>query len=251
MFFIQTLTFQICNDASILLHIWREKTQSKQLRAQYRHTPTRQQLSQITDFPSKKLVKRRWYKSFSRFMISAKMSRKKGPVFAKLDENDHKQIKEKQENGGLSKKTKVRRQGAMNVFDKCQLLNHKPTLKELCDARDQTGLEIDLQGFFQSYYVFNSEKVLDEGEIADQNDLEDNLEENSDDEENDDEENDDEENDDKENDDKENDDKKDLLRPKGNTAKTYKSHLKMLIKDFTKSEFDITNNSQFPAFNVS
>ena len=184
------------------------------------------------------------------------MSRKKGPVFAKLDENDQKQIKEKQENGGLSKKTKERRQGAMNVFDKCQLLNHKPTLKELCDARDQTGLEIDLQGFFQSYYV----------EIADQNDLEDNFEETSNDEENDDEENDDKENDDEENDDeesddeengneenvdKENDDKKNLFRPKGNTAKSYKSHFRMLIKDFTKGEFDITNNSQFPAFNVS
>ena len=213
---------------------WREKALSKQLRAQYRHTPARRQLSQIADFTSKD-------NGIQSSYDFGKMARKKGPVFAKLDENDQKQIKEKQENGGLSKKTKERRQGAMNVFDKCQLLNHKPTLKELCDARDQTGLELDLQGFFQSYYV----------ESTDQNDLEDNLEETSDDEENDDEENDDEENVDKENVDKENDDKKDLLRPKGNTAKSYKSHLKMLIKDFTKSEFDITNNSQFPAFNVS
>ena len=42
-----------------------------------------------------------------------------------------------------------------------------------------------------------------------------------------------------------------MLRPKGNTALSYKSHIKMLIKEFTGNEFDISDNVQFPKFNVS
>ena len=42
-----------------------------------------------------------------------------------------------------------------------------------------------------------------------------------------------------------------MLRPKGNTALSYKSHIKMLIKEFTGNEFDISDKVQFPNFNVS
>ena len=49
----------------------------------------------------------------------------------------------------------------------------------------------------------------------------------------------------------ENEDKDNSLRPKGNTACGYKSHLKMTIKELTEDQFDIANRSQFPKFNVS
>ena len=32
-------------------------------------------------------------------------------------------------------------------------MNDRPTLKELCEARDKDGLEADIQGFFQAYYI--------------------------------------------------------------------------------------------------
>ena len=35
------------------------------------------------------------------------------------------------------------------------------------------------------------------------------------------------------------------------TALSYKSHIKMLIKEFTGNEFDISDKVQFPNFNVS
>ena len=47
------------------------------------------------------------------------------------------------------------------------------------------------------------------------------------------------------------DEKEVMLRPKGNTALSYKSHIKMLIKEFTGNEFDISDKVQFPNFNVS
>ena len=46
-------------------------------------------------------------------------------------------------------------------------------------------------------------------------------------------------------------DEEDCQRPKGNTAKGYKSHLKMLIKKYSDGEYDITNQVQFEKFDVS
>ena len=170
------------------------------------------------------------------------MSRRKKPVFAKRDENDEIKIKEKQDNGGLSKKTKQRRAGALKTFDECQLLNDRPSLKELCEARDKNGIESDLQGFFQSYYVQDicldkenleendTDDVSDQNEAENQNGL------------------------DNENDldmSEKNDDKEELVRPKGNTSLAYKSHFKMLILEYTNNEFDITSKTQFPDFFVS
>ena len=182
------------------------------------------------------------------------MPRRKKPVFAKRDENDEIKIKEKQDNGGLSKKTKQRRAGALKTFDECQLLNDRPSLKELCEVRDKNGIESDLQGFFQSYYVQDicldkenleendTDDVSNQNEAENQNGLEDQNEA---------------ENQnglDNENDVdmlEENDDKEELVRPKGNTSLAYKSHFKMMILEYTNNEFDITSKTQFPNFFVS
>ena len=164
------------------------------------------------------------------------MSRRKGPVFAA---RNIEKIEAKRNNGGVSKKTKEKRLSANVIFDKAQALNERPTLKQLCDNRDKDGLESDLQGFFESYYVSldnvdtedqaeteNQVDTEDQDDIEDQDDTEDQA-------------------------DTEDQDDKDCRRPKKNTALAYKSHFKMLIRDFTNSEFDISNPGQFPRFNVS
>ena len=189
------------------------------------------------------------------------MGTRKKPVFGSRDLEE---IKKKQENGGISENTKARRRGVNNVFDECQKTADRPTLKELCEARDKDGLENDLQGFFQAYYVRigteDTDDIGDEEENDDEpasgdkdqesenGDLDDLSEDEND------------ESDDKsdsgtidEKDDIEltQDEKEVMLRPKGNTALSYKSHIKMLIKEFTGNEFDISDNVQFPKFNVS
>ena len=180
------------------------------------------------------------------------MSRRRKPVFAKRDESDAIKIKAKQDNGGVSKKTKERRAGALKAFDDCQLLNDRPSLKELCEVRDKNGIESDLQGFFQSYYVqdicldnenLEENDITDQNEAENQNGLEDlNEAENQN-------------GLDNQNEDidmlEENDDKDELVRPKGNTSLAYKSHFKMLILEYTSNEFDITCKTQFPNFYVS
>ena len=195
------------------------------------------------------------------------MGTRKKPVFGSRDLEE---IKKKQENGGLSENTKARRRGVNNVFDDCQKTADRPTLKELCEARDKDGLENDLQGFFQAYYVrIGTEDIDDEDGDEEENDVDpasgdkDQESENGDEDKNVDlddlsaDEND--EIDDKsesgidEKDDIEltQDEKEVMLRPKGNTALSYKSHIKMLIKEFTGNEFDISDKVQFPNFNVS
>ena len=189
------------------------------------------------------------------------MGTRKKPVFGSRDLEE---IKKKQENGGLSENTKARRRGVNNVFDECQKTADRPTLKELCEARDKDGLENDLQGFFQAYYVrIGTEDTDDIGDDEenddepasgdkDQESENDDLDDLSEDENN--------EIDDKsdsgtidEKDDIEltQDEKEVMLRPKGNTSLSYKSHIKMLIKEFTGNEFDISDTVQFPKFNVS
>lgn len=189
------------------------------------------------------------------------MGTRKKPVFGSRDLEE---IKKKQENGGISEKTKARRRGVNNVFDECQKAADRPTLKELCEARDKDGLENDLQGFFQAYYVQIGTEDTDDIGDKEENDDEpasgdkDQESENGDLDDLSEDEND--ESDDKsdsgtidEKDDIEltQDEKEVMLRPKGNTALSYKSHIKMLIKEFTGNEFDISDNVQFPKFNVS
>ena len=182
-------------------------------------------------------------------------SKRKKPTFGSRDQAE---IKKKQDKGGLSDETKVRRLGAMNVFDKAQEICDRPTLKALCEARDKDGLESDLQGFFQSYYVQMPDKENDD--VEDENndnidsddegsevigddenvDLEDLPEQKTDDQ--------------KSNDGDGNldcDETEDQLRPMRNTALGYKSHFKQLIKGFTSNEFDISDKTQFPNFDVS
>ena len=189
------------------------------------------------------------------------MGTRKKPVFGSRDLEE---IKKKQENGGISENTKARRRGVNNVFDECQKTADRPTLKELCEARDKDGLENDLQGFFQAYYVQIGTEDTDDIGDKEENDDEpasgdkDQESENGDLDDLSEDEND--ESDDKsdsgtidEKDDIEltQDEKEVMLRPKGNTALSYKSHIKMLIKEFTGNEFDISDNVQFPKFNVS
>lgn len=191
------------------------------------------------------------------------MATRKAPKFAKRDDEKNKATRG---NGGVSKETKALRTGAMSVFDNCQMLNDRPTLKALCEVRDKIGLESDLQNFFQTYYVSlnvakegNEENdaeadLEDQSDIDDQSDSEDqsDFEDHSDYEVQYDQDDTEEENDLENPDDQdETNEEDDCLRPKGNTAKTYKSHFKMLILDFTSNEFDITNKSQFPEFYVS
>jgi hypothetical protein len=189
------------------------------------------------------------------------MGTRKKPVFGSRDLEE---IKKKQENGGISENTKARRRGVNNVFDECQKTADRPTLKELCEARDKDGLENDLQGFFQAYYVRIGTEDTDDIGDDEENDLEpasgdkDQESENGDLDDLSEDEND--EIDDKsdsgtidEKDDIEltQDEKEVMLRPKGNTSLSYKSHIKMLIKEFTGNEFDISDTVQFPKFNVS
>ena len=192
------------------------------------------------------------------------MGTRKKPVFGS---RDLEAIKKKQENGGLSENTKARRRGVNNVFDECQKTADRPTLKELCEARDKDGLENDLQGFFQSYYVRIGTEDTDDIGDDEENDVdpasgdEDQESENGDDDKNVDlhdlsEDEIDEKSDSGTIDEKDDieltqDEKEVMLRPKGNTALSYKSHIKMLIKEFTSNEFDISDTVQFPKFNVS
>jgi hypothetical protein len=196
--------------------------------------------------------------------------KRRGPTFAKRDEKEIAEIEKKQKNGGLSAETLARRRGVNNVFDQFQAMNDRPTLKELCEARDKDGLEADIQGFFQAYYVqidqpnevendMNEELSGDEEE----NDKFDEAFNPDDEEENDDmsESNDETKNDDNDdnsglddeyqNEELTQDEKEVRLRPKGNTSLSYKSHIKQLILGFTCNEFDISNKTQFPDFYVS
>ena len=189
----------------------------------------------------------------------AKSRKRKAPIFAARDEI---KIQAKRDNGGISEKTKQRRIGVETTFDKAQTLNKRPCLKDLCVSRDKDGLESDLQGFFQSYFVSlddvqddtGNEKTVepDDIDVKYQDDLDDEEEDEDQDEDDIDlEENDDlEEKDDQEEKDDKNDEE-DCQRPKGNTAKGYKSHLKMLIKKYSDGEYDITNQVQFEKFDVS
>ena len=181
---------------------------------------------------------------------------RKRPTFAKVDQ---KEVEKKQNNGGLSENTKARRRGVNKVFDEFQKINDRPTLKEVCEAKDKSGLEQDLQNFFEAYYVTMSkeddenvtQEDIDNTVAEEQNDKID-TESASD-------------NfdaadyisdhfaaaaDDKKNDD-ELDDNEVKLRPKGNTALGYKSHIKMLTLQYSGNEFDISNKTQFPNFDVS
>ena len=188
------------------------------------------------------------------------MGTRKKPVFGSRDLEE---IKKKQENGGLSENTKARRRGVNNVFDECQKTADRPTLKELCEARDKDGLENDLQGFFQAYYIrIGTEETDDIGDDDEQasGDKDQESENGEDDKNVDLDDLSEDEIDDKsdsgtidEKDDIEltQDEKEVMLRPKGNTALSYKSHIKMLIKEFTSNEFDISDTVQFPKFNVS
>ena len=180
------------------------------------------------------------------------MGNNRKPIFANCNEV---KMQEKRDNGGISKETKRRRASAMKIFDAGQALNDRPSLKELCIARDKAGLESDLQGFYESYYVSldknqpeigdqvdaedlaDTEVQVDTGDDIDMEDLTDDDEEET-------------------NDvgEKETDDVDELetcQRPKGNTGLTLKSHFKMLIKEFTDDEFDISSKAQFPNFYVS
>ena len=163
--------------------------------------------------------------------------RKKGPVFQNRDE---KKIKAKEDNGGLSPETIKRRAGVEKVFNDAQKLNDRPTLKELCEARDKEALERDIEGFFQSYYVSLDKDVADKQ--VDQKDDVDNQDEVGKD-------------DTEDQNDIDMEDKEvlgdDFQRPKGSTSLSYKSHIKQLIITYTKDEFDISKKSQFPNFNVS
>ena len=176
------------------------------------------------------------------------MASRKKPVFAN---RDPKEIEKKQNNGGLSENTKARRLGVNNVFDDCQKQNNLPTLKERCEARDKEGLESDIQGFFQSYYI-RIDEIADLCDDETEYDVED---EDFDSEEEDhfdsegEEENDDP--NDKSEDKEKNDTKEVRIRPKGNTALAYKSHIKQLVLSFTNNEFDISDKIQFPNFYVS
>lgn len=166
------------------------------------------------------------------------------PVLKKRNENDEKKIIEKQNNGGLSENTKKRRKGVNKVFDEAQELNGKPSLKELCNTRNKAGLETDLQGFFESYYIsLDDDDIVTEDKVPEDKDPEIDIDTGDQvdlalqieiDELND-----------------GNLDKENCQRPKGNTSLTYKSHLKMLILEFTENEFDISNKVQFPNFDVS
>jgi hypothetical protein len=191
------------------------------------------------------------------------MSRRKGPVFAA---RNIEKIEAKRNNGGVSKKTKEKRLSANVIFDKAQALNERPTLKQLCDNRDKDGLESDLQGFFESYYVSldnvdtedqaeteNQVDIEDQDDTGDQDDTEDQDDtmDQDDTEYQDDAEDQDDTEDQADAEDQDDTDDKDCRRPKKNTALAYKSHFKMLIRDFTNSEFDISNPGQFPKFNVS
>ena len=178
---------------------------------------------------------------------------RKLPVLKKRNENDEKKIIEKQNNGGLSENTKKRRKGVNKVFDEAQELNGKPSLKELCSTRNKAGLETDLQGFFESYFISLDDDIVTEDKDSEDKVLEDKDQEDKDQED--------------EIDtgdqvdldlqieiDELNDgnfDKENCQRPKGNTSLTYKSHLKMLILEFTENEFNISNKVQFPNFDVS
>ena len=94
---------------------------------------------------------------------------RKAPIFGSRDQE---KIKAKQDNGGISENTKKRRAGVNKVFDQGQEINARPTLKELCENRDKDGLEKDLQGFFESYYV-----DLDKDDLVAEDLDEDDLEE--------------------------------------------------------------------------
>ena len=195
------------------------------------------------------------------------MGRKK-PTFAKVDQ---KEVEKKQNNGGLSENTKARRRGVNKVFDEFQKINDRPTLKEVCEAKDKSGLEQDLQNFFEAYYVTMSKE---DDENVTQEDIDNTVAEEENDKKSD--TGDQEQNDkiDTESasdnfdaadyisdhfaaaaDDKKNDDELDdnevKLRPKGNTALGYKSQIKMLTLQYSGNEFDISNKTQFPNFDVS
>ena len=196
------------------------------------------------------------------------MGARKKPVFGSRDQE---KIKKKQENGGLSENTKARRRGVNKVFDECQKVAGRPTLKELCEARDKDGLDNDLQGFFEAYYVQIGTEDIDDKEENDDEPAsgdKDQESENDDEDENDDKSESGDKDQESENEDEIDDesdsvvDEKDeveltqdenevKLRPKGNTSLSYKSHIKMLIKEFTSNEFDISDKVQFPNFNVS
>ena len=181
------------------------------------------------------------------------MGNNRKPIFANRNEV---KMQEKRDNGGISKETKRRRASAMKIFDDAQALNDRPSLKELCIARDKAGLESDLQGFYESYYVSLDKNQIDIGDQVDAEDLADtevqvdtgddidmeDLDDEVDEEETD-------EVGEKETD--EVDEKETCQRPKGNTGLTLKSHFKMLIMGFTDDEFDISSKAQFPNFYVS
>ena len=82
-------------------------------------------------------------------MAKSRKGKRKAPIFAVRDEI---KIKAKRDNGGVSEKTKQRRNGVEKTFNEAQTLNERPSLKDLCESRDKDGLESDLQGFFQSFY---------------------------------------------------------------------------------------------------
>ena len=190
-------------------------------------------------------------------------NKRKKPTFGSRDQAE---IKKKQDKGGLSDETKARRLGAMNVFDKAQEICDRPTLKALCEARDKDGLESDLQGFFQSYYVQMPDKELvdiDKNDIESHEDENDNIDsddegsvdigddENVDLEDLPDDQKSDGGDEDKDDGNLDSDEMEDQLRPKQNTALGYKSHFKQLIKGFTSNQFDISDKTQFPNFDVS
>ena len=62
-------------------------------------------------------------------MAKSRKGKRKAPIFAVRDEI---KIKAKRENGGVSEKTKQRRNGVEKTFNKAQTLNERPSLKDLC-----------------------------------------------------------------------------------------------------------------------
>ena len=173
------------------------------------------------------------------------MGKKKGPGFVKLDEN---KIQETEGQGGLSDGTKAARKSALNIYDTYMEFNQKPGLEDVCskikEKMETSGLdddvkvlikalEDDLKGFFQTYYVQLAESGENEN-IEDQTEEElESLDQNEEEAKKNEEEN------------------KENIRPRGNTSLSKKSHLKMLILDFTDHKLDITNPAIFPNFNVS
>ena len=178
------------------------------------------------------------------------MGKQKRPGFVKRDEN---KIQATEDNGGLSESTKKGRKSTLNIFNNYQEFNERPSLEDVCSninekmktcSNDEmqpliTELEDDLKGFFSTYYIQlateadekkdqkSEDQKSEDPESTDQN------EEESED----------------QNENKENLDEN--IRPAGNTALSKKSHLKMMILDFTGQKLDITNAGTFPNFNVS